>query len=540
MADVLFVLTRRRRDSVSGVFAAYISGHVQEVTALLKSALANGVTGQGARRLSDLALSAGEAQLAGDLLERVDDSVRGRATTVARCKWYAGDMSGAVAALEDERGPGRRQRGRLAAEVKVFQGGWTPRVPPAHIEPVKNRVLHILTNSLPHTGSGYAQRSHSILIAQEAIGWDARAVTRLGYPVQIGALLARSSDVVDGVEYERLIPGKLADGLDGRLQQQTEALSKIVRSYRPSVLHTTTHFVNGLVVREVARAHGIPWVYEVRGQLADTWASSRGEGAYYSERYKLFRAREAELMRSADLVITLGEAMQSEIQREGVLMENIVIAPNAVGEQYLADPLSSAEARADLGLPGSGVWIGTVSSLVDYEGLDDLLSAAAELAPAYPSLRVLIVGDGTSAPALRRQANTLGISDKVVFAGRVPRAQSALYHQAVDIFVVPRKDSAVTRAVTPLKPVEAMACARPVVASNLPALAEAVRHGENGLLVNPESPAELAEALKELLIEEPLRTAFGLAGRRFVLAERTWAKNAAAYDEAYTRIGVTS
>ena len=77
--------------------------------------------------------------------------------------------------------------------------------------------------------------------------------------------------------------------MDARLQQQAEELLKVALEFRPSVLHTTTHFVNGLVVRAVAQALDIPWVYEVRGQLADTWAATRGPQARPAKSTGCFR-----------------------------------------------------------------------------------------------------------------------------------------------------------------------------------------------------------------------------------------------------------
>jgi glycosyltransferase involved in cell wall biosynthesis len=115
----------------------------------------------------------------------------------------------------------------------------------------------------------------------------------------------------------------------------------------------------------------------------------------------------------------------------------------------------------------------------------------------------------------------------------VPRDQTPLYHQALDVFVVPRKDLDVTRAVTPLKPVEALASARPVVGSDLPALREIIDDGGNGLLVPAASPVELARAISALLLDAGLRASMGHAGRAAVLAERTWAANAKALAARY-------
>ncbi|WP_314324436.1 glycosyltransferase family 4 protein [Paenarthrobacter ilicis] len=484
-----------------------------------------------ARKAAEVALAAEQAHWADTFLELAAASKQAPSTS-ARRRWYAGDMSGAVEALEGQPGNMAKQQRCLSAELSVF-GGWRPSLDKVVATPDDHRVLHLLTNSLPHTGSGYARRTHSILTAQRAAGWDTLAVTRIGYPVQIGVLTAKDTDVVDGVTYQRLLPGKLAKTMDGRLQQQAEGLLAVARDFKPSVIHTTTHFVNGLVAREVAHAIDVPWVYEVRGQLADTWASTRGPEARNSERYGLFMEREAETMRSADLVVTLGEAMKKNIVAAGVLPEKVLISPNAVGGDYLNEPMTHHDARSVLGLDTGLLYIGTVTSLVDYEGIDDLVTAFALLAPRLPRLRLLVVGEGVAAPALRNQVQRLGLADKVVFTGRVPAEKARLYHQALDVFVVPRKDLDVTRSVTPLKPVEALASARPVVASRLDALSEIVNDGIDGRLFTPGDPGDLAGVLQELIEDEGMRRRLGAAGRQGVLATRTWEANALALGCAY-------
>ncbi|WP_206678191.1 hypothetical protein, partial [Salmonella enterica] len=83
--------------------------------------------------------------------------------------------------------------------------------------PLPGRVLHVLTNSLPHTGSGYAQRSHSTLRALADAGIHVEAVTRPGWPAQVGVPWAAREDVVDGVRYRRLTPWRLAQGTAARI-----------------------------------------------------------------------------------------------------------------------------------------------------------------------------------------------------------------------------------------------------------------------------------------------------------------------------------
>ncbi|MET3901811.1 glycosyltransferase involved in cell wall biosynthesis [Paenarthrobacter sp. 4246] len=513
------------------LLASHAAGDIGGLVKRFEGTSAQRITAGQARRASEIALAAGQPEWADIFLVQAEGA-RQRPATSARRKWYDGDMSGAVEALTGQPAGMARQRARLESELKVFRG-WRPVLPKISFESKPRRVMHLLTNSVPHTASGYARRTHSILTSQQDSGWETLAVTRLGYPVQIGALTARKDDVVDGVHYTRLLPTHMAKSMDGRLQQQADELLKVARSFKPSVLHTTTHFVNGVVAREVANALDLPWVYEVRGQLADTWASTRGDDARRSERYQLFMEREADVMRSADLVVTLGEAMKSNIVASGVPANKVLICPNAVGGSYLREPLEHKAARLALGLDPEGLYIGTVSSLVDYEGIDDLVSAFALLAPRLSKLKLLVVGDGAAAPALQDQVRRLGLSERTHFAGRVPAAKAHLFHQALDVFVVPRKDLAVTRAVTPLKPVEALASGRPVVSSDLDALREIVHDRVNGRLVPAQKPDAFADALFELLDDEGLRLRLGAAGRQEVLATRTWKANADLYGKAY-------
>lgn len=534
VARLVCAIAPKNSSSVPVLLASITRGDGEDVTRRLRLAADGKVEGEPARRLADIAIAANLPEISDVLLTAARHSRRFKSAQ-ARRLWHDGDVSGAVAVLEGAGASGRRQQARLAGELAVLKGA-APSLVRRDYAPIPGRVLHLLTNSLPHTASGYAQRSHSIMVAQQQEGWNVLAVTRLGYPVQVGKLSARSSDVVDGIRYQRLLPAQLAATLDARLQQQAQELLRIALEFRPSMLHTTTHFVNGMVVRAVAEALGIPWVYEVRGQLADTWAATRGPAALSSEKYLLFQQREAEIMDAADLVVTLGEAMKKNIVAAGIAEESIIITPNAVGGDFLREPLDVFTARRALGFPERGKYIGTVTSVVPYEGIDDLVAVFEVLAADVSDLRLLIVGDGASLPSLKERARLSQFGDRIIFTGRVSRSKAHLCHQALDVFVVPRRDLEVTRSVTPLKPVEALACSRPVLASRLPALEEIVRDGTNGFLAAAGDRRDFATKLERLLGSEDLRVRLGQAGRQEVLDTRTWRANAQSLTLAYHQL----
>lgn len=112
------------------------------------------------------------------------------------------------------------------------------------------------------------------------------------------------------------------------------------------------------------------------------------------------------------------------------------------------------------------------------------------------------------------------------------RAQAAL-----DVMVVPRIDARVSRLVTPLKPVEAMALGTPVVASDLPALRELLADGRAGTLVPAGDAVSLADAVVRLAKDDCLREQQVKAAHEEVLAHRTWARNAQVYRDLYERLG---
>lgn len=455
------------------------------------------------------------------LLDRFD-LIAPDASPVARARaaWMRGDLSGAVAILESAGLDHSRYARRLRSELQLLRPGYrlplpARRVPTstAHVAGEPLRVLHVLTNSLPHTQSGYSLRSHRILTALREQGIESVALTRTGYPVMVGLPAAADEDVVDGIRYVRTLPDRLPQTQEERLQVEVERALELVAEFRPHVIHATTNYYNALVAQAVSAVTGLPWVLEVRGLMEKTWVASRASPrsrleAASSQKARLVAAREGKLASSADAVVTLSETMVTELTQRGVDTGAITVVPNGVDESLLTDHLSPREARTALGIGMEDAFVvGAVSALVDYEGFDTLLRAAALIIAdstvpdaTRERLRVLIAGDGTAAPGLRALAAELGIADRVIMPGRVPRHTARHWVQALDVVVVPRHDVEVSRTVTPQKPVEALALGRPVIISDLPALRETVTAADGTLCAVTHTAGschELADAILE-------------------------------------------
>lgn len=389
------------------------------------------------------------------------------------------------------------------------------------------RSLHFLTNSLPHTQSGYSLRSHAVLSSIKAQGIAVRASTRIAYPVTVGKLPRADADTIDSITYERILPPIFPAHLIDRHEKSALMLIEIARRSRSNILHTTTDFRNGLIVHAAAETLNIPWVYEARGEMEKTWLSrfprEEQKEASQSEFYRLARTQEARVAGSAHGVVALSEISAQQLVERGVEESRIAVVPNAVDDALLTRHIDRDRLRSELGLPG-GLIVGAITAVVGYEGLDTLISSIQYLPQ---DARILIVGDGTARPDLEKLAKTFKVEDRVIFAGRKPADDIWRWYGALDIFAVPRHDTAVARTVTPIKPLNALALGVPVVTSDLPALREVT--GNISTYTIAGDPEDLARGILEATDKNSAKS------KEFA-STRTWSANGKRYKALYERI----
>nr|WP_275587046.1 glycosyltransferase family 4 protein [Arcanobacterium pluranimalium] len=397
------------------------------------------------------------------------------------------------------------------------------------------RVLHVLVNSSPHTASGYTVRTNAIMRGQRDSRIDAFGATRLAYPVTIGKLFSQSVDTVDGLVFHRLLPLTLPALLSQRLELHATMLADLVEETRPAIIHATTNYANGLVAQAVANHYGIPWVYEMRGQLEKTWVSrfpqSDQKRAAISQRYRLMHAQETALAKAASAVVVLSEVQRQDLIERGVSESKIFVVPNAYTPLAPRATADATEARRRLRIK-EAFTIGTVTSVVDYEGLDTLIRAIKIARDSGADLRGVIVGDGVAKPSLCMLAEDLGVADAIDFVGRVSVDESHQWYESFDLFALPRKNTLVTAMVTPIKPIEAMANGTPVVASDLPPLRELVTDCGAGVTFAPDDAQAMAHAIRCLMDDaEAYATASEAAVRQ--AEQLTWDANIRRYRMIY-------
>jgi PEP-CTERM/exosortase A-associated glycosyltransferase len=411
------------------------------------------------------------------------------------------------------------------------------------------RILHLLHRSTPGT-HGYAVRSREIVTKQLTKGLEPIVVTS---PSQspLGKLDKQGSEYIDGIRYFRscsaLLPATSEvddrSPLRSTLRVMQNALLlqlalRVARTYRPAVIHAHSPFTCGLVARAVGRILDIPTVYEMRGIWEESHAM-RHRAERTRLRYRIVERLEDASLKWADACCVICESLRTEAISRGVPGAKVFAVPNGVDHDHFIPGPVREDLREQWGLCGARV-MGYVGSFSRYEGLELLIEVMKNLGKEFPNLYLLLVGDGDLYATLRRLAETSGLSNRVVFTGRLEHRDVLDFYRLCDFLVLPRQDTPETRLVTPLKPLEIMAVAKPLIASDIGGHREMIEDDFNGLLFPANDPAELTSRCRLLLQDTQLQADLGSRARQWVVEHRDWNLLVERYVECYQRLTRTN
>ncbi|MDX9843856.1 MAG: glycosyltransferase, exosortase A system-associated [Aquabacterium sp.] len=397
------------------------------------------------------------------------------------------------------------------------------------------RILHVLDHSIP-LHSGYTFRTAALLREQRALGWETFHVTS---PKQGAATVAE--ETIDGLTFYRTQPAhgrgsnwpvmgewQLMRALEARIEEVAEQI-------KPDIIHAHSPVLNAMPALSVGGKLEIPVVYEIRAFWEDA-AVDHGTTREGSLRYRLTRGLETSAIRRANHVFTICEGLRADIVARGVAADKVTVIPNAVDVEtfQLAQPADPA-LQEKWGVKGRTV-IGFIGSFYAYEGLDLLVAALPEVIKAHPNACLLLVGGGPQEAALKAQVQSLGLSQHVIFTGRVPHAEVNRYYDLIDVLAYPRHSMRLTELVTPLKPLEAMAQGHLFVASDVGGHKELIEHGKTGWLFKADDRAALSQAIVEMLAHPERWPLMKANGREFVESVRNWRNSVANYRSAYEHV----
>ena len=303
----------------------------------------------------------------------------------------------------------------------------------------------------------------------------------------------------------------------------TFAIGRSIGTTRQDVVLTRDLALASLVIG-LPRTLRAPVVYEAHTLAADA-AQARPDlltGAPAASASKLRRldAREARVWRGADGYVTITEGLRRELERRFGPRSRVAVIPDGVRAAAQAERAQDAEYAADRPFT-----IGYAGHLYPWKGVDLIVEAVA----AMPEARALIVGGHDKEPDLARVkafATQLDCASRITFTGLIPPSQVAARLREADVLVLPNPRSAISNAHTsPLKLFEYMAAGRPIVASDLPSIAEVLSDGENALLVEAGNPQALVAGIRKIKDDPAL--AKRLADRAAEdVRDYTWARRA--------------
>lgn len=393
------------------------------------------------------------------------------------------------------------------------------------------RILHVLDHSLP-LHSGYTFRTRAIMKAQAAMGWDVAGITGVRHQPGNG------SSVVEGLTFHRTPVTARWPGAFGEISEIrtfADSIDRLAEQFCPDILHAHSPVLGALAALHVGRKRHLPVLYEIRAFWEDA-AVGNGTGTAGSLKSRAIRTLETWAVRRADAVAVICEGLRTDLVARGIAPDKILVVPNGVDMSVFGDPSPPDLALArELGLVGKEV-VGFVGSFYDYEGIDDLIAAMPALVAARPDAHLMLVGGGPMEAALTAQAKASPVADRIRFIGRVPHAEVERYYALIDVLAYPRKRMRLTDLVTPLKPLEAMAQGKLVVASDVGGHRELIDDGVTGTLFPPDNPAAIVSALAGIFMDRSVWEEQRRIARAYVERDRNWSSNISRYEPVYRKL----
>lgn len=391
-------------------------------------------------------------------------------------------------------------------------------------------VLYLLHNSLPYNSGGYAARSHGLIKGIATYSdFEIRGMTRTGYPsdrqMHISKKLPKiipTSSSFEKIEYVTTDQktSKETTALIPYVQKFTNEIVEYAQTYKPFMIHAASFFHNGLAAIQAARKLGIKCAYEVRG-LQEITKLSKEFYWNHTDHYKFYEKLEAQALQEADLSITITKALRDLMISRGVTKE-IHVVPNAVDTDRFKPLEKNFDLQKKLHIQPDETVIGYVGSILEYEGLDDLLVACRNLKSKNIRYKLLILGDGPYFQTLQKLAKRYNLQKEVIFTGRVPHGEVHGYMSLIDIMPFPRKPYLVCEMVSPLKPFESLATQKAVIVSSCSALEEIIQHNVTGLVFKKADIDDLTQKLIDLIHNKQLRETLAEAGHHWVQQNRSW------------------
>jgi glycosyltransferase involved in cell wall biosynthesis len=284
-----------------------------------------------------------------------------------------------------------------------------------------------------------------------------------------------------------------------------KALSKLyrlIKNEKPDIIHTHTAKA-GFLGRIAGRLAGVPIIVH-------TYHGHVLHGYYSPIKTMVLRAMEKNLARITNSIIAVSSRVKSDLAEYGVApADKISVIPLGFNlDHFLECEKYRGEFRSELGLANDAHLVGIVGRIFPIKNHRLFIEAASRLAVLEPTCRFIVVGDGAQRREMEQFAQQLGIGGRTHFTGW--RRDLARIYADLDVLAVSSNNEG-----TPVSAIEAMASGCPVVGTRVGGMPDIIKDGENGYLVSPKNPDELASGLLRMIRDPQKAHQMGKAGRAF-------------------------
>lgn len=302
------------------------------------------------------------------------------------------------------------------------------------------------------------------------------------------------------------------------------ALWKLTGRIKFDIMHAHWVVPNGPVAAIIAALRRLPLVI-----------SMHGSDVFVAEQSKMVARVARWCYRRASAITAPSEDLVQRAVALGAPAARCAVVPYGVDpSQFTRIEGAGPLLREELGLRGDTPVIFAVGRMVYKKGFEYLIRAVPAILRQHPEAKVVLAGGGDLEGKLKSLVKQLGVEKSVIMPGWVTRDQMPLYFSGCDLFVLPSVvDQQGNVDGLPNTLLEAMASAKPVVATGVAGIPLAVKDGDNGILVPEKQPGELSTAINLLLDAPELRTQYGQAGRRRVEQELNWQTTARTFISLY-------
>jgi glycosyltransferase involved in cell wall biosynthesis len=299
------------------------------------------------------------------------------------------------------------------------------------------------------------------------------------------------------------------------LAAQWRVGARLCRQWKPDLIHSHWVLPNGPVAALLASQHKLPLVINLHGS-----------DVFMALRSPLYRRVAQRVFSQAQAIVAPSPQLRDGAICLGADPRRVHLHPHGVDLDVFHPP----------DVEPSNPVILFAGRLVAKKGINVLLACAPAILSQFPTAELWIAGYGDQQDVLEKQRNALppNIQQQVVFLGPIAWNQMPDLLRRATMFVAPSvRDNAGNQDGLPTVILEAMACARPVVASDIAGIPLVVRHGVNGLLTPPGDKEALAQSIKDLLAAPERCKSLGVASRQFIEQEFTWSAEAERLDNLF-------